>query len=75
MKAEPMQVDETDYEDVVVLSVHGMLAYRLNVSSIGQFEADGQNTGGGRLLTFDGMWCRIVGVVGEWSTNIARSGR
>ena len=32
MKAEPMQVDETDYEDVVVLTVHGMLAYRPNVS-------------------------------------------
>lgn len=32
MTAEPMQVDETDYEDVVVLRVHGMLAYRPNVS-------------------------------------------
>lgn len=32
MKAEPMHVDETDYEDVVVLTVYGMLAYRPNVS-------------------------------------------
>jgi anti-anti-sigma factor len=32
MKAEPMQVDEKDYEDVVVLRVRGVLAYRPNVS-------------------------------------------
>ncbi len=32
MNAEPMQVDETDYEDVVVLTVYGLLAYRPNVS-------------------------------------------
>jgi len=32
MKAEPMQVDEKEYEDVVVLTVRGVLAYRPNVS-------------------------------------------
>lgn len=32
MKAEPMQVEEIDLDDVVVLTVRGMLAYRLNVS-------------------------------------------
>jgi len=31
MKAEPMQVAQTDYEDVVVLTVQGMLAYRPNL--------------------------------------------
>lgn len=32
MKVEPMQVAEKDYEDVVVLAVRGVLAYRPNVS-------------------------------------------